>query len=333
MSALSWIRRLPAVFRAQAVLWLVGAVVVAIVPLYATTYTNSQLSLVAAFAVAILGLNLVTGYAGQVSLGHSAFLGLGAYSAAIATAAGWPVLAAFAAACVVPSVIGLLVALPALRLGGHSLAMVTLALPVIAVPLAKRLSGLTGGSTGISARPLHAPVWTGLAPDQWTFYVLALLAAVMFFLAGNLTRGRLGRALSLIRVNETVAASVGVPVYAYKVQAFVCAALFGGVAGFMYVCAIGFMSPESLNLLIGLNLLIAMVVGGMRSLFGSLLGGAFYVFLPELVSFAGTTQSGVINIATGASVLLVVFLARGGMAGIVARAWRQFRAGTWPQRT
>ncbi len=327
MNTFSWVRRLAVNLRVQAVLWLIGAVVVAIIPLTATPYTNSQLSLVATFAVAILGLNLVTGFAGQVSLGHSAFLGLGAYSAAIATAAGWPALAALAAACVVPAVIGLLVGLPALRLGGHSLAMVTLALPVIAVPLAKRLSNLTGGSTGISAQPLHAPAWTGLASDQWTFYVVAALAVMMFFLAGNLTRGRLGRALSLIRVNETVAASVGVPVYAYKVLAFVCAALFGGVAGFMYVCTIGFMSPESLNLLVALNLLIAMVVGGMRSLIGSLLGGAFYVFLPEVASLVGATRSGVINIATGASVLLVVFLARGGVSSIVWRIWQRMRTG------
>ncbi|MBC7702493.1 MAG: branched-chain amino acid ABC transporter permease [Rhodoferax sp.] len=323
MNALSWIQRSSTTFRARVLMWIVVAAVVAIIPLSATTYSNSQLSLVVSFAVAILGLNLVTGYAGQVSLGHSAFLGLGAYSAAIATAAGWPAPAAFAMACLVSGAVGLLVGLPALRLGGHSLAMVTLALPVVAVPLAKRLTSLTGGSTGISATPLHAPAWTGLAPDQWSFYVLAALAAFMFFLAGNLTRGRLGRALSLIRVNETVAASVGVPVYAYKVQAFVCAALFGGVAGFMYVCAIGFMSPESLNLLIGLNLLIAMVVGGMRSLLGSLIGGAFYVFLPELVSYAGTTRSGVINIATGICVLLVIFLSRGGAASIVSRIWKR----------
>jgi len=311
--------------RARLLTCLVGVAVTAIVPLTATAYTNSQLSLVAAFAVAILGLNLVTGYAGQVSLGQSAFLGLGAYSAAIATVAGWPAWAAFAAAGVVPAAIGLVVGLPALRLGGHSLAMVTLALPVVAVPLAKRLSELTGGSTGISARPLHAPAWTGLAEDQWAFYVLAAIACVMFLLAANLTRGRFGRALSLIRVNETVAASVGVAVYRSKVSAFVCAALFGGVAGFMYVCAIGFMSPESLNLLIGLNLLIAMVVGGMRSLLGSLLGGAFYVFLPELSSLVGATRSGVINIATGACVLLVVFLARGGAASVLVRAWRRLR--------
>lgn len=311
--------------RARLLTCLVGVAVTAIVPLTATAYTNSQLSLVAAFAVAILGLNLVTGYAGQVSLGQSAFLGLGAYSAAIATVAGWPAWAAFAVAGVVPAAIGLVVGLPALRLGGHSLAMVTLALPVVAVPLAKRLSEVTGGSTGISARLLHAPEWTGLAEDQWTFYVLAAIACVMFLLAANLTRGRFGRALSLIRVNETVAASVGVAVYRFKVSAFVCAALFGGVAGFMYVCAIGFMSPESLNLLIGLNLLIAMVVGGMRSLLGSLLGGAFYVFLPELSSLVGATRSGVINIATGACVLLVVFLARGGAASVFLRSWRRLR--------
>ena len=308
--------------RVKLLLALAALAVIVVVPLSASIYTNSQLALVATFSVAILGLNLVTGYAGQVSLGHSAFFGLGAYATAITSAAGWPGVAAFGMACVIPSAVGFLIALPALRLGGHSLAMVTLALPVIAVPLAKRFGDLTGGSTGISAAPLGTLSAFGLAADQWTVYILAGIAVLMFLLARNLVQGWFGRALGLIRVNETVAASVGVPVYLYKVLAFTGAAFFAGVAGFMYICAIGFMSPESLNLLLGLNLLIAMVVGGMRSLLGCLLGGVFYVFLPELTRSVGATRSGVINILTGAAVLLVVFSARGGLASVFHRVRR-----------
>jgi branched-chain amino acid transport system permease protein len=292
-----------------------------VTPLVCNNYTNTQLSLVACFSVAILGLDLLVGRTGLVSLGHGAFFGLGAYATAVATVAGWPAPAVFLAACMVPAGVGVLLGLPALRLGGVSLAMVTLALPIVAVPLAKRLGTLTGGSTGISANPLLVPDWTGLAPDQWTLYVLIVVAGIMFLLARNLLRGRLGHALALIRTSEALAVSVGVPVYRTKLLVFTAAALFAGVAGYMYVCAIGFLSPETLSLLVGLNLLIALVIGGMRSPIGAVVGGAFNVFLPEIASGIGATQPGAINIVTGGSVLLIVFLARDGLAGLLSRAW------------
>jgi branched-chain amino acid transport system permease protein len=285
-----------------------------------TSYETLQLSLMLSFVVAILGLDIVTGHAGLASLGQSAFFGLGAYTAAAMANAGWPAIAALAAAAVACTVAGLVIGVPATRLGGHSLAMVTLALPVLAVPLAKRLSGITGGSMGISAHPLQAPAWSGLPDDQFIFYVLLALACVMVLLARNLVRGRFGRALRMIRLNEIAATSVGVSVGRYKVAAFACASMFGGVAGFMYVSAIGFMSPEAMNLLVALNMLIALVVGGMRSLTGAVIGGVFYVVLPELANALGAAQSGVINIVTGAAVLLIVFLARGGIASLLERA-------------
>ena len=251
----------------------VGIVVLAMLPLNSTPYTNYQIALVATYAVAILGLNLVSGYAGQISLGQSAFFGLGAYCAAIATVrAGWPLPASFLLACALPAAVGLLVAIPAVRLRGHGLAIFTLALPLIGVALAKRFIGLTGGSEGLSARISRAPAWTGLDTDQWTYYVVLAIAGALFLLARNMVTGRLGRALSTIRENEVVAVSMGISPQKYKALAFAMAAAFGGAAGWLYVYTIGFVSPVEMEFLLSINLLAMMIVGGMGSVLGSLSG-------------------------------------------------------------
>lgn len=290
----------------------VALVVLAVLPLQSTPYLNSQLALVAVYAVVILGLNLVTGYAGQISLGQSAFFGLGAYAGAITTVAGWPAVASFALACLLPAVVGALVALPAVRLRGHALAMVTLALPVVAVPLAKRLEPLTGGSQGLTVPGGGAPQWTGLDADQWTYYVVLAVAAVLFGLAYNLVRGRLGRALALVKSNDVVAASMGVSPRNVKVMAFTVAALYAGAGGYLYVLVVRFVSPESLELILGVTLLCSMVVGGMGSIFGAVLGGLFYVYAPVVAGGVSTQQSALLY---GACLLLVIFFAPRGVAG------------------
>jgi branched-chain amino acid transport system permease protein len=271
-----------------------AVVLVALVPLSATPYTNLQLSLVATYAVAILGLNLLTGYAGQISLGQSAFFGIGGYAAAIATVrGGWPLPASFLLACALP------------------------AAPLIAVPLAKRYAGLTGGSEGLTAPIGQAPAWSGLDNDQWTFYVVALIAAALFLLARNAVTGRLGRALSVIRQNEVVAVSMGVSPRRYKALAFAMAAALGGAAGWLYVYTIDFISPVELDLILSVNLLSVMIVGGMGSVLGSLLGGVLYVYIPTV---AGTVSPARSSLLYGAILLLVIFLAPGGLARAIRRA-------------
>jgi branched-chain amino acid transport system permease protein len=298
-----------------------GIVVLAILPLNSTAYTNYQIALVATYAVAILGLNLVSGYAGQISLGQSAFFGLGGYCAAIATVrAGWPLPASFLLACVLPAAVGLLVAIPAVRLRGHGLAIFTLALPLIGVALAKRFHGLTGGSEGLVAPMARAPAWTGLDTDQWTYYLVLAIAGALFLLARNMVTGRLGRALSIIRENEVVAASMGISAHWYKGWACARAAAYGGAAGWLYVYTIGFISPVEMEFLLSINLLAMMIVGGMGSVLGSLLGGVLYVYTPIA---AGTVDPVRTTLLYGAILLLVLFTAPGGLA----RALR--RAGDW----
>jgi len=309
-----------------------GIIVLAALPLNSTPYTNYQVALVATYAVAILGLNLVSGYAGQISLGQSAFFGLGGYCAAIATArAGWPLPASFLLACALPAAVGLLIAIPAVRLRGHGLAIFTLALPLIGVALAKRFLDLTGGSEGLSARIARVPGWTGLDIDQWTYYVVLAIAGALFLLARNMVTGRLGRALSTVRENEVVAASMGISPRRYKALAFAMAAAYGGAAGWLYVYTIGFVSPVEMELLLSINLLAMMIVGGMGSVLGSLLGGVLYVYVPIV---AGTVDPVRTTLLYGAILVLVLFLAPGGIARALHRTgdWLSDLGDDWRRR-
>ena len=213
------------------------------IPQFASPYTNLQLTLILVYGVAILGLDVLVGRAGQVSLGQSAFVGLGAYAAAYAFGHGWGPVAALALAVALAGVVAVLVAIPAVRLRGFAFGIITLALPAFAVPLANRLVDLTGGSQGVAVVATTAPEWTGQADDQWRLYLVGVVAAIVFWLVHNLLDGRLGRALAAIRVNEAMAAANGVAVHRNKVLAFTVAGLCGGVAGWLYLIAVQFVSP------------------------------------------------------------------------------------------
>jgi branched-chain amino acid transport system permease protein len=172
----------------------------------------------------------------------------------------------------------------------------------------------------MSAPLARAPEWTDLDTDQWKYYVVVAIAAALFVLARNMMTGRLGRALSLIRGNETAAVSVGISLHRYKALAFALAAAFGGAAGWLHVYTIGFVSPVEMDLLMSINLLAMMVVGGMGSVVGSLIGGVLFVYLPVL---AGQVDAIRTTLYYGAILLLVLFFAPGG----IARALKQ--AGDW----
>ncbi|MGH3321660.1 MAG: branched-chain amino acid ABC transporter permease [Streptosporangiaceae bacterium] len=301
----------------QVGLLVVAGIVIALVPQVVSPFTNLQLALIATYAVAILGLDVLTGWAGQVSLGQSAFFGLGAYTTAAALQHGWPLFGALGASAVFALVVGAVVAVPAVRLHGYALAMVTLVLPVVAVPLAKRLKGLTGGSQGTSVTTAAAPAWSGQANDQWRFYLVALVAAIMFFLVAGLLRGRIGRALATIKASEILATSMGIQVRRYKILAFSVAALCGGVAGWQYIVIVQFMSPTTLALGFSISMLAALFVGGLRRRMGAVYGAAFYVIVPNLTGTISPARS---YLLYGLCLLAVLFFVPGGVAGAVARA-------------
>jgi branched-chain amino acid transport system permease protein len=291
----------------------VVAIVLIVAPLMLPVFANQTLIRIGVYAVAVLGLNIVMGYAGQVNLGQIFFLGLGAYVAAYGVTHDWNILLVFVAACVIPGVVGLLIALAASRLGGLAIAMITIALPIIGVPLAKRLSDLTGGSQGVSARFSGAPEWTGLFDDQWQYYIVLLVTVVAFVVGRNLVRGKFGRGFKIVRENEAVAASMGVSPYRYKVLAFTIASIFGGASGFLYLTAVQYTSPETLSFGHSIALLAAMVIGGAGSIAGSLIGGIYYVFVPQVTNAIDPTLTA---ISQGVILLAVLFLLPGGLVSL-----------------
>ncbi len=302
----------------------VVAVVLIVLPLISSKFVNYQLGLMAVFAVAILGLNIVMGYAGQVSLGQSAFLGLGAYIASYVVTAdlGIPeplaVPVALVLCAVIPAAVGLVVALAAARLRGLALAMVTIALPIIGIPLAKRFREYTGGAQGTTVSWLRAPDWADgiLENDQWRYYVVVLIAVLMFLLARNLVRGRMGRAFRIVKENESVALAMGISPYRYKVMAFTIASLFGGVAGFMYLGIVQYTSPETLSFHTSINMVAAMVIGGSASILGTIFGAIYFVLVP---SVANEVDSSLTALISGAILLAVLFLVPGGVVSLPRR--------------
>jgi branched-chain amino acid transport system permease protein len=304
--------------------WLAAAAVVAalaLLPLSASPFLNLQVALIAAYAVAIRGLDVITGHAGQASLGQAAFFGLGGYIAAYGFGNGWPVVLTLALAVGGTGLVGALLALPAVRTRGFAFGVVTMALPVVAVPLAIRLSNVTGGSEGLTVDALDAPAWTGLANDQWHYYIVLGGAAVAFVLVRNTLRGRVGRGLDLLRTNETVATAMGIPVTRYKVLAFTISALCAGLAGWLCLVTVQFISPETLNLNLTILMLVAAVIGGLRSSLGSVIGAAFYVLVPTLTDQVAPGRS---YLVFGIALVVVLMFfpkgIHGGLQWLVSRA-------------
>ncbi|MCR2824332.1 branched-chain amino acid ABC transporter permease [Microbacterium sp. zg.Y909] len=301
------------------VIALVIVVAVLLLPLALPEFANQTLARIGVFAVAVLGLNVVMGYTGQVSLGQIFFVGLGAYVTAYGVRNDVNIVLVLLASVLIPGIVGLVIALAAARLGGLAIAMVTIALPIVGVPLAKRLSEFTGGSQGTSARFSDAPEWTGLYDDQWQLYIVILIGGIVFLLTRNLVRGKYGRAFAIVKENEAVASSMGISPYRFKVLAFTIASLIGGVSGFLYMVVVQYTSPETLSFGHSIQLLAAMVIGGAGSIVGSLLGGAYYVLAPQLTNAVDPSLTAVLQ---GALLLLVLFVLPGGLASLPARLQR-----------
>lgn len=282
-------------------------------PLMLPAIANQTLVRIGVYAVAVLGLNIVMGYTGQVNLGQIFFVGLGAYVTAYGVTHGWNIVLVFVAAAAITGAVGLLVALAAARLGGLAIAMVTIALPIVGVPLAKRLEAFTGGSQGTSAIFSNAPDWSGLFNDQWQYYIVLVVAGAGFLLARRLVRGKYGRAFAVVKGNESVAASMGVSPYWTKVLAFTIASIFGGASGFLYMAAVQYTSPETLSFGHSISLLAAMVIGGAGSIVGSLIGGAYYVLVPQLTN---AVDPNLTTISQGVILLAVLFLLPDGLVSL-----------------
>ena len=263
----------------------------------------TQLNDVLAYAVAILGLNLVIGYSGQLSLGHSAFVGLGAYTTLILVADHhWSYFATIPVSAALCFVLGLIVGLPALRIRGLYLAIVTLAVAFVFPTLVLKYDWLTGGPNG--KKPdrgegvLKPPSWMPfhdagrLATPLWTYFLLLVMATILFVLARNFVRSRTGRALIAVRDNQTSAAVSGVNLPAYKVLTFGVSAAFGGVAGTMLMMNRPFASDVQFGLNLAIFLVVGLVIGGAGTISGAVPGALVYVFVPYFMSAWAEDQSG-----------------------------------------
>ncbi|WP_083889549.1 branched-chain amino acid ABC transporter permease [Nocardia pneumoniae] len=295
-------------------------VLACLAPFQLVPFRTFQLAMAMIYAIALLGLNLLVGHTGQISLGHGAFFGVGAYSAAILMDR-WdaPYLATVPVAAAVTFALGLALGVPALRLRGLYLALVTLAIAIFLVPLLKRVEFLTGGSMGLTLAKPAPPAWTGLAEDQWLYFLALATVAVSFLLVAGILRSRVGRALHAIRDNEVAAEVMGVRLAFYKTLAFAWSGMLAGIAGCVYTWVIGFVSPDSFAVALSITLLAGLVVGGLGSHWGPLLGGLFVMYVP---SFAQDVNQAAPGVVFGLLIIAVMYLAPNGLAGLAGRAAR-----------
>ena len=303
--------------RQRLVLIAVVVALAAILPFVVKNFLIFQLTLAMVYAVAILGLNLLTGFNGQFSLGHSAFFAVGAYTAAIMMDQGgvayyWTLPTA-GIACLIS---GFLFGLPALRLEGIYLALATFSLAVATPQLLKSspLEPWTGGVQGITIIKPDAPFGLPLSPDQWLyFFTLAVLLA-LYFCAANLIDSRTGRAIMAIRDNSIAARSMGVDVSLYKALTFGVSAFYTGVAGALGAIVIQFVAPDSFTFALSIGLFVGLVIGGVGSIAGTLFGGLFVLFVPNI---AESVSKGLAGAVYGVILILVIYLMPSGAAGLV----------------
>jgi branched-chain amino acid transport system permease protein len=294
----------------------VAIVVALLLPLLTTSFVTFQLTLVMIYGLAILGLNLLTGFNGQFSLGHSAFYGIGAYTAAILMDQGelayyWTL----PCAGVLCFAVGFLFGLPALRLQGLYLALATFALATAMPQILKfhPLEPLTGGVQGIAILKPDPPPDVPLSADQWLYYFTLAVLLVMFGGAANLVKSRTGRAIMAIRDHPLAAAAMGINTALYKTLTFGVSALYTGVAGALGAIAVQFVAPDSFTFLLSVSLLVGLVIGGVASIPGCLVGGLFVLFVPNI---AESISRGLAGAVYGVILLLVIYVMPSGAAGL-----------------
>ncbi len=298
--------------------YLTLAVIVAavILPFVVKNFLIFQLTLAMVYAIAILGLNLLTGFNGQFSLGHSAFFAIGAYTAAIMMdrwdVAYYWTLPAAGIACMIS---GFLFGLPALRLEGIYLALATFSLAVAAPQILKSspLEPWTGGVQGIVILKPDAPFGLPLSSDQWLYFFALAVLIVLFIGAANLVDSRSGRAIVAIRDDPIAARSMGIDVSLYKALTFGVSAFYTGVAGALGAIVIQFVAPDSFTFVLAIGLFVGLVIGGVGSIAGTLFGGLFVLFVPNIAEHISKGLAGAVY---GIILILVIYLMPSGAAGL-----------------
>jgi branched-chain amino acid transport system permease protein len=298
---------------------LVLAAIACVLPFFLSNYQVFQLTMALTYAIALLGLNMLTGYNGQISLGHGAFFAIGAYTAAILMdKANWPYWATIPVAGLVCLLAGFLFGLPALRLEGLYLALATFALGV-AMPQILKYKGIehwTGGSMGVVILKPEPPGGLPLNQDQWLYFFTLFWVVILFVAAWNILRGRVGRALVAIRDHPIAAETMGINTAMYKSLAFGVSALYTGIAGALAAIGVQFASPDSFNVFLSLSLLVGVVVGGLASISGAFYGALFIQFVPNVADHISKAAPWAIY---GVFLIAIMYLMPSGVAGLVRR--------------
>lgn len=312
----------------QAVLLALAGVAVALAPIWLLeSFRLFQLTMAVIMALAVLGLNIVTGYNGQISLGHGAFYAVGAYTTAILMYhLDWSFWWTLPVSAVVCAAVGYGIGFPALRLGGLYLALTTFALAVAIPQLLKHnaLEHWTGGVQGLFIVKPEPPAGMPLTPDQWMYLVTLVIAGALFLLAWNLIRSRIGRALVATRDHPLAAEAMGMDIASLKTRAFAVSALITGIAGSLSAAVVEFVAPDSFSIFVSITFFVGMVAGGVASILGSLFGGLFVLFVPNIAESISKSAPGVIY---GVILILFLFLLPDGFAGLLRRITARLRAG------
>ena len=328
----------------QGLVLAVAVVLIALLPRFTSEFRLGQFTYVAIYFVALLGLNILTGYNGQISLGHAAFMGIGGYTAAVLILGrkgfellgqhpshvipdhGMRAVFTIPIAGLVAGAIGYLFGIPALRLGGVSLALATLAVAVSFPAVAKRFEHLTGGGGGLSLPLPHAPFGWHISTPHWLYYEAWVSAGILFVVAWLLVRGRVGRAWRAIRDGEIAAVSSGVSPAVYKTLAFGISAAYAGVAGALFAIQVSYINPDTFPVTLSILLLASVVIGGLSSLSGVIVGALVLEFLPiyaqapPLLHLHFAKQAG--PVVFGIALMAIVLLIPGGAASLIRRITR-----------
>jgi branched-chain amino acid transport system permease protein len=326
--------------------WLVAVVLVFFLglPTVISSYLASEWAQALILAIAIMGLNILVGYSGQLSLGHGAFMALGAYISAILVH-NYKIdfLLTIPIAALATGVLGYLFGWPALRLSALYLALATFALAVVTPSLIKRPESLTGGTRGILIIQPDPPQFaqsffgifssTVMTSDQWIYYVVLFCAGLLFWVAWNLARRRPGRAMRAIRDGEVAAAASGVNVAGYKTLAFGISAFYAGTAGSLFALSTGFINPDTFPVSLSIQLLVGAVVGGLASTPGPLIGAIFAYFLPIGANqwvpsqtwlpdqVTSTVKNAGPAVSYGVILILIMMFARNGVVGLLTTGY------------
>jgi len=322
-------------------LWITYAaaiLAVAGLPLFASDYVLLLAGQTAIFAIAVIGLNVLTGMTGLISLGHAAFFAIGAYVTAVgAKSAGLTIFATLPLSVVVAAFVGILVGMPSLRVRGFYLAVATLSANLLVIFLLERdwLAPFTGGINGIETPSLNL-FGQSFAGPMARYYLVAPFAIISLLLMHNLTLTRIGRAFIAIRDHDTSAEILGISLMRYKLMSFAVCAAFGGLAGCLWAYYFAALQPHNFGLLLSIQFLAALIIGGQGATFGPILGAAFVVLLPEFLKtvfgfasgedvaalrYLGPTR----EVVFGSLIILFLIFEPRGLAAICRRIWLSTR--------